>query len=785
MDSQTQYTFPSPQMLHLLIVEDDPLDAELMVAVLKRAGYPMRFDVVSAPEAYERCLSQNRYDLILSDHNLRTWLGTDALHILRQSQREIPFVVVTASLGDEAAVDYVKQGAADYVLKHRLERLPAVVGRALREKQASKERARLQELILCAKREWELTFDTVPDPVMILDDQHRIRRANRAAARLLGTEFSQLIGQFCYTVVHGLNEPHPDCPYKLLLETGEEVRRDVVEPRWGKVFDVTASPLRDASGAPKGCIHVMRDITDRRQRQEALRQSEERYRLLVENAVFGIYLSTPSGDLLDVNPALVNMLGYSSSDELRAVNLETHIYRGPSVRATLLAEVNEKGHLEGAEVEWLRKDGTPILVRLSGRAVRDVHGQVETYETIAEDVTERRALEKQVAALQKFEAIGKLAGGIAHDFNNVIGAIMGWAELGQELVPQDSSLGGYFLKIYSQAKRAAGLTSQLLTFARRQILDARNLEVNETVREVIKFLESLIGENIEVKLVLAPDLPIVCADPAQLGQVLMNLCLNARDAMPQGGQLRIETQATEITEHYCHSHAEARPGHYVVLNVTDTGVGMDAATLEHIFEPFFTTKEVGHGTGLGLATVYGIVKQHGGFINVYSELGHGTTFRIFLPVAIGAAEKPEPVAADEACNGTETILVAEDHEGLREAAREALTRMGYTVLLARDGEEAVRIFRDARDRIALALMDVVMPRLSGPQAYAQMCALVPGLPAIFVTGYTTEISALGSFPNAHTTLLQKPYDALKLARSVRRVLDGSQRDASHAAPKTS
>ena len=771
--SEVQKPPPSQRPLRVLIVEDAAADAELVVAVLKRAGYPIAFEVVDSIAQFQQRLSRTDWDLILSDHNLRTWTGAEALEILKKSGRKTPFIVVTATLGDEAAVEYIKQGAADYVLKHRLERLPVVIGAVLRERAHLADTARLQEQILCAKREWELTFDTVPDPVFVLDDECRIQRCNRAASEVLGLQFSQLIGRSCYEVIHGLSEKRPDCPHARMLQSGREEQGDVEEPRLGKVFHSTCTPLRDPSGGLRGGVQVMHDVTERKRAEEALRRSEARFRELVENATYGIYQSTPDGRFLDVNPALVSMLGHASRQELMGANLITDIYLHPHARASILEEVRQMGHAEGVEVEWKRKDGKPILVRLSGRAVRNDQGEMAYFEAIAEDVTERRALEKQIATLQKFEAIGQLAGGIAHDFNNALGTILGWAEMGAEEAAENGRLRAHFEKIRDQTNRAAGLTRQLLAFARRQVLEPRNLNLNQVVSDTTNFLRKTIPANVEVKLSLAPDLATIRADPTQMEQVLMNLCLNARDAMPQGGRLLIETQNLELDESYGQFHIYAKPGDYVTLWVSDTGIGMDAATQERIFEPFFTTKEVGRGTGLGLATVYGIVKQHGGFLHVYSEPGQGSTFKVYLPVVHAPADKPQQTEEGAVRGGTETILVAEDHEGGREMVSEILQKLGYTVLLAANGEEAVRVFESRGDKIDLLLFDVVMPKLNGPDALQRIRALRPDVPAIFATGYSSEAELLSSLTGPGCHLLQKPYSSRALARKVREVLDRS------------
>lgn len=389
----------------------------------------------------------------------------------------------------------------------------------------------------------------------------------------------------------------------------------------------------------------------------------------------------------------------------------------------------------------------------------------------AEQRKERRRLEQQVHQLQRFEAIGRLAGGVAHDFNNVIAAIMGWADIGVQAATSGSDLQDKFLKIRSQADRAAALTRQLLAFARRQVLQPCNTNLNELTKDAISLLRNVIGERIEIHMELAEDLWVVWADPGQIEQVLMNLCLNARDAMPNGGRLLIETKNVEVGEDYRRLHHYAVPGRYVLLRVLDTGTGMDAATLEHIFEPFFTTKEMGRGTGLGLATVYGIVKQHKGFIDADSTPGRGSAFHVYLPLGEGPAKLQEKRHTDAMRGGNEGILIAEDNEGLCEAAKEILEDLGYRVISAKDGVEAVRVFEENQASVDLVFLDVVMPHMNGPEAYTRMCAIKPGVPVIFTTGYASEANLISVRLQEKPTVLQKPYGSQYLAQKLREILD--------------
>jgi len=375
-----------------------------------------------------------------------------------------------------------------------------------------------------------------------------------------------------------------------------------------------------------------------------------------------------------------------------------------------------------------------------------------------------------VQQLQKFEAIGRLAGGIAHDFNNSIGAVMGWAEMGCDETKPGTRLHERFERIRDQAVWAGKLTSQLLTFARRQMLQPREVNLNTLIEEGMKLLHRIIGAHLDVVVHADPQLAMTLADPTQVEQALMNLCLNARDAMPEGGTLTIETQNVVIGEEYCRHHPSGKPGKYVMLSVSDTGVGMDKATLDRVFEPFFTTKEMGRGTGLGLATVYGAVKQHEGFIYAYSEPGSGTVFRLYFPVLVGAAA-PRVIQVEEPPQkGTGTILLADDYEGIRESTREMLLALGYEVIAAKDGAEAIQLFKLNADQIDIVLLDVVLPSHSGPEVYSQISAIRPGTKVIFASGYTAENAVLKSAIQKGTTILQKPFSMSRLSRAIRDVL---------------
>ncbi len=504
-----------------------------------------------------------------------------------------------------------------------------------------------------------------------------------------------------------------------------------------------------------------------------MRRSEANYRSLVQGAPYAICRISPEGRLLDVNPAMVEMLGYVSADELLAVNLDHDVYRDPGERARILQEHPER--LVGVEAGWKRKDATPLTVRLSGRAVRDLAGAVECYELIAENATEQRLLEQQLRQAQKMEAVGRLAGGVAHDFNNLLMVIKGHTELLLERVRTEDWHYRKIEQIQKAADRAAALTRQLLAFSRMQVLQPRVMDLNAIVSDMGKMLPRLIGEDIELIIRTDPNLGHVKADPSQIEQVVLNLAVNGRDAMPEGGRLVIETANVELDEAYARCHPPLEPGPYVMLAVSDTGVGMDAETQAHIFEPFFTTKEKCKGTGLGLATVYGVVKQSGGYIWLYSEPGQGTSFKVYLPqveAPVEGSRQGQPTSAVP--EGSETILLAEDERDVRDVAREFLGLCGYTVLEATDGAQAIEIAKQHAGPIHLLVTDMVMPGMGGRELAGRLTAVRPEMKVIYMSGYTEYATVRQGDLRKHEVLLIKPFTRSILARAVREGLQAEK-----------
>jgi two-component system cell cycle sensor histidine kinase/response regulator CckA len=544
------------------------------------------------------------------------------------------------------------------------------------------------------------------------------------------------------------------------------------------VLESTSSVIRNDQGEPEKLVIVNRDITERKRAEEALRRSEADSRSAVQDAPYGIYRVSTTGRFLQVNPAFQKMLGYESAEQLYSKNLAGDIFLHAAGYQRVTGLLTRMEEIKDIEMEWKRQDGTHIIVRCSGRCISDEHGAPAYFEMFAEDVSEKRVLERQLRMAQKMEAIGRLSGGIAHDFNNHLGVIIGYSRVLKKALGANDILCEHALEIEKAGQRAASLTKQLLAFSRQQVLTPAVLSLNTLAADMEKMLPRLLGEDVEVSLALDPELGSVKADQSQIEQVIMNLAVNARDAMPSGGKLKIRTANVELDQSYTRTHPGSKAGNYVLLAVTDTGTGMNAETLMHIFEPFFTTKERGKGTGLGLATVYGIVKQSEGYIWVDSAPGNGTSFEIYLPRHIvEPAVEDQKVEPEENLRGSESILLVEDAQPLRKLAQAFLEEAGFRVLSAGSGEEALPVAAGCGWPVDLLLTDVVMPGMNGRVLAEQLVPRQPGMKVLYMSGYTDSFIAGHGVLDPATHLLHKPFTEEVFVRKVREVLDGPKKPA--------
>ncbi|MCX8116574.1 MAG: PAS domain S-box protein [Desulfobacterota bacterium] len=926
-------------MRKILIVDDKEESRYLLEVLLKGNGYEVR--TASNGEEAPEVLKQEEIHLVISDILMPVMDGFELCRRMRgeEALRDIPFVVYTATYtGPEDEAFALKIGADRFIQKpcepevllpileeamskpqsrgtvstkdeekeayqvyserlvRKLEQKARELEEEVRKRKEAEERAK------ASADHWRATFDAILDPTALFGIDGTVRECNRAFSDFLGRGSDELIGERCYRLIHKTEDYMKGCPLLLSLRSGLQETLEMSVDH--KTFLVVVDPVKDPDGKITGFVHVMRDVTELKKKEEALRESEERYRNLVEGSFDGIFIQK-GPKIIYVNQRLCEMLGYDRSEmigmdhwlvyhpddqgltraraearmrgeavpERYEVKLQrkdgsffhgeisarrivigeepgvqvwvkditerkrsderirsseeryrtlvesiadgillldparrviscnrafSHLFgyelgemEGKSIRIIHASDesyhafgkiaypiVKEKGFFRG-EWNFVRKDGSEIPMEVALSPIQGHDGSIKGYVSVLRDITERKRAERDMALLQeqlrqsqKMEAIGRLAGGIAHDFNNILTVMKGVCQLSLLDLREDDPLYGNLKEIDQSVERAADLTRQLLAFGRKQIMDMRVLDLNGVVKGLEKMMKRIIGEDIQLLTYLTENVGRVKADIGQIEQVIVNLVVNARDAMPQGGTLTIETANVDLDEEYAKRHVGVNPGPYVMLSISDTGVGMTPEVKERIFEPFFTTKERGKGTGLGLSTVYGIVKQSGGNIWVYSEPGQGTTFKIYLP----RVDEPPPEERREEVTreipvGGETVLVVEDEEAVRKLAVRFLKKLGYRVLEASDGGEALLLCEKHPDPIHLILSDVVLPGINGREVVERLQKIHPEARALFMSGYTDNVIVHFGILEGGVEFLQKPFTLEKLARKVREVLD--------------
>lgn len=775
--------------LNVLILEDNVSDAELVQYELRKAGFNFVARLTRDKASFLLALDTFHPDLLLVDYSLPGFDGITAATMARRRFENIPVILVSGAIGEETAIEALKAGATDYVFKQRLKRLGPVVRRALQEAEQQTERMRAEEALRKTAeelskrtRELDAVLSFVQDYLYIFDPEGRFVFANERLLDLWGLTAEQAIGR----TMRDLN--YPEAVEATLLagvrqvhQTGEVVSSETHYTSPTGVdgcYENILAPMRGRDGQVAFVAGSSRDITERRKNEEELRRSEERYRDLVERLPVALFEADRGFRLFFANRHSFGMFGFSCDDFAKGISGLELLAPEDRDRAKINFAMQLKG-VEPGTVEYtaLKKDGStfPILLHAAS-IVKD--GEIVGLQVIIVDITERKRAElekarheEQYQQVQKMESIGRLAGGVAHDLNNLLCPILSFSgQLLDNLDPEDVRREDVDQILFA-GLRARDLVRQLLAFSRKQTLEYKPVDMNTAVIDFEKLLRRTIREDVRIRVVVSPGTCMIMADIGQIEQVIMNLAVNAQDAMPEGGCLTIETASVDLDQQYASSHSEVKPGAYVMLAISDTGAGIDDETGKLLFEPFFSTKGE-RGTGLGLATVHGIVKQHGGNISFYSELGVGTTFKVYLPVAESIRFEEKTVRKSiDSLHGSEIVLLVEDNVQVLNLAHAILKKFGYTVLAAENGTEALTKLAAHDGPVDLLLTDVVMPGMNGKELFARVAERFADLKVLYMSGYSSELIAHRGVLDEGIAFIQKPFTVQLLATRVREVLE--------------
>lgn len=731
----------------ILLIEDDRIDQLAFKRHLEREQLPYRYEIVQSLGEACAVLQEKEFDIIISDYNLGDGTALEVCAVARGT----PLIVITGAGNEEIAVKALKSGAYDYIIKdaerNYLKVLPLTVEKAVQSYRSDKQMKMLLHAVM-----------HINDSVYITDTQGMIRFVNKAFHHTYGYSAEEIIGQ----------------PASVLGETCESGER-LHRKKDGSQFYVSPSTsiVHDDSGQTSAIVAIARDITERKAAEAALRASEEKYRQFFDDDLAGAFIATPDGKLLACNPSFARIFGFASVEDALTFNLIALYPRSRHFAEVLeLVRLNRK--LEHYEIQLRRSDGAPVYIIQNVIGRFDARGDLVEIKGYVFDNTRHKMLEEQLRQAQKMESIGTLAGGIAHDFNNILAIIMGHAQILMKGDPELIRKAKSVETINRAVQRGSKLVTQILTFARRNDVVFEPINLNHLIEDLHKMLEETFPKKIDFQLKLDPALPTTIADANQIHQALLNLCVNARDAMPDGGRLSIETRVVHGM-FLRDRHPEAYAHRYAVIRVSDTGVGIPPEVQSRLFEPFFTTKDIGKGTGLGLAVVYGVTKSHKGFVDVESRLGEGTTFTVYVPI-----EREETDMACETSsgsslhqNGSGTILVVEDETMLLELVRDMLASKGYTVLTATDGEQALEIYARHRDEIGLVLTDLGLPKIDGWEAFQRMREINPDVKVVFASGYIDQTLRDNLINGGAVDLVQKPYMSDEILNRVRELLRNS------------
>ncbi len=767
--------------LRILHLEDNESDRELVRRALLGENLACEFIYAASKDEFVATLEREIPHLILSDFTMPGYDGLAALALAQEKCPEVPYLFVSGTIGEERAIESLKSGATDYVLKERLERLEPAVRRALREAGERLKRRAAEEAQRQTEARFRDIFENAVEGIYQSTPQGRVLEVNRTMARICGyASPEELCAQVRDLARDFYAEPAQRAEFVRLLNLQGEVLgyESQIKHQDGTTIWISenARTVRDARGELLYYEGMVTDVTARKLAEDALRRSEERFREMAERIADVFYIAAlDTGHWTYASPAYEPIWGRRLVELYArpAQWIESVIMED---RARVIEAHGQLGPAQEYRIEYRirRPDGALRWIEDRRYAIHEPNGEMKRAVGVATDITPRKQLESQLVQAQKMEAVGQLAGGLAHDFNNVLTIVIGYARLLLDRGTMPADAVAPLTQIFNAGTRAANLTRQLLVFSRRQTVTRQAIDLNQVAGEISEMLRRLIGEHIKLELTLMPGVCAADADAGMIEQVIMNLAVNARDAMTNGGTLVIATERVTIADAASRRHPVARTGEFVCLSVRDTGYGIAPDNLARIFEPFFTTKEVGEGTGLGLAMVFGIVQQHDGWIEVESAVGAGTCFRILLPavpVGLPAAGRSSvhPFAVS---GGTETMLLVEDEAPVREFAVAVLRGHGYRVLQAGSGAEALDVWKWHASRIALLVTDLVMPDgLGGVELAERLRKEKPTLKIVLTSGYATEANGKEFKPPPGTHFIHKPYKPQVLAQAVRDALD--------------
>ena len=754
--------------LNVLIIEDVPADAELIEYELRKGKINFEARCVQSQEEFVRELDTNRPDVIVSDYSLPQFNALAALEILRERELQIPFVLVTGSQSEETAVRCIKRGADDYILKESLKRLPSALMGAIAKRKAERDREFAEQALRRSEDYFRTLIENSSDMITILNSKGKILFQSPSIERALGYRTEELLDRNAFDFVH------PNDVQRMLgifsgdlmhpnLQTPAEYRFRHRDGSWRYLESIGKNLLHDPS--VHGVVINSRDVTERKRAEERIIEQAA----LLDRATDAIMTLNLSGQITFWNSGAERLYGWRADETVSKMH-ESELYSKENAPAfNARSRTLRDGRWKG-ELVQMRKDGAELFVESRWTLVPDRDGNPRSMLIINTDITEKKKLEAHVLRAQRMESIGTLAGGIAHDLNNVLTPILMSIRVLREDLP-DTGSRRLLDTLEASAQRGANIVQQVLSFARGAEGERALFQIRHPVIEVVRIARETFPPSIMIQADVPKDLWLVHGESTQVHQVLMNLLVNARDAMPHGGKITIRAENAVIDESYCRMQPDAQPGRYVVVTVADSGTGIPPALISRIFEPFFTTKPVGKGTGLGLSTALGIVRSHGGFINVYSEVGKGTSFKVHYPAAQDDEMDEMTPAAPYVHEGNgELILVADDELAIREIIKVTLENHNYRVLAATDGAEAVAALAQHKDEVALVILDMAMPVMDGPAAMRALRTITPNIPMLAISGRVEYSQTIEDKPEAPVKFLAKPFTTEQLLQVLHGIL---------------